>query len=353
VIALAAGVAGCAGGRAPAPRADGGTGQVASVAAARDRERMTGLAAARARQPASGGYRIGPDDLLDVRIPDLLDTPAVEPARGDGGLAAVAGAPTFAQGVRVSGNGDVTLPYLGQLRADGLTPAELERDVAARLVERGILRAPQVTVSVVEYRSRVVAVVGAVERPGVFPLTRPGATISDLVWAAGGPSKDAGRVVQFTPADDGAGEGRAPMRLDLVELLDGAGNGRPAAALPVRPGDVISVAPAGSVTVQGWVEKPGAYPVTRGLSLTGAVAAAGGPLFPADRHRATLRRAVGGEEQRVVADLDAIASGETRDVPVTDGDVVDVPASNARLVPWGVWRAVSDVFRLGGSIFLF
>src|SRR5436853_570229 len=83
-------------------------------------------------------------------------------------------AKTVAQGARVSGNGDVTLPYLGQVRADGLTPDQLGRDIASRLVARGILKRPQVSVNVVEYRSRVVAVVGAVERPGVFPTARPG-----------------------------------------------------------------------------------------------------------------------------------------------------------------------------------
>jgi len=321
----------------------------------RDRERLDRLVAERKQERGAGGYRIGPDDLLEIRIPDLIDVPSSVGTRADGGTAPIAGAPIFAQGVRVSASGDVTLPLLGQVRADGLTPTELEQDIARRLMQRSILRAPQVNVTVVEYRSHVVAVVGAVEKPGTFPVTRPGATVSDLIWAAGGPSKDAGRVVQLMPADgatQGAGAQREPIRLDLETLVHaGAAN---AVAIPVRPGDVISVGPAGNVTVEGWVEKPGSYPVTRGLSLSGAVAAAGGPTFPADRGHARVQRVLAtGEQQQYTVDLDAVSKGEAQDLVVTDGDVVRIPASRARLVPWGFWTVAKELVRVGGNVLLF
>jgi hypothetical protein len=94
--------------------------------------------------------------------------------------------------------------------------------------------------------------------------------------------------------------------------------------------------------------------VTRGLRLSGAVAAAGGPSFPADRQHAEVLRVVGsGEQQKFVVDLDAVAAGGTNDVAMIDGDVVRIPASNVRLVPWGLWNAVTTVFRVGGSVLLF
>jgi polysaccharide biosynthesis/export protein len=345
-------------GGAPNRAAQQAAGTPDGVMDVRDRARLDALVAARTRERESEGYRIGPDDLLDVRIPDLIDAAPAPIAAARTGEATTGGSATgaaaYGQTVRVPASGDITLPLLGAVHADGLTPAALEHEIARRLVARGILRSPQVSVSVIEYRGRVAAVVGAVEHPGVFPVTRSHGTVSDFIWSAGGPNKDAGRVVEFTPArDGGSGGGSEPIRLDLEQLLHpGRHGGLPSP--PVRAGDVISVSPAGSVLVEGWVDKPGAYPVTRGLSLSGAVAAAGGATFPADRHRATVKRVVdGGQPELMTVDLDAVSNGNAPDVVVTDGDVVKLPASPPRLVGWSVWSLARDVLRVFGSVALF
>ena len=498
-----------------------------------DRQRLAALSAERAAAPSgqgtTDGYRIGPDDMLDVRIPDLLGTGSpttVVPPGLAGTPGWVAAAPIFQQGVRVSASGDVNLPVLGIVRAQGLTPHELEAEIARRLVAAGILRAPQVSVLVAEYRSRVVAVIGSVERPGLYPVTRPGATIADLVWAAGGPSKDAGRLVQFSPApavdavsgspnamgsgpadsvidyaratncaatdavsdprggplavvgvdsqpntsghvvairlsrvpagihsftlqdpprlvidfDRPTAEPRlpvqtfaltagnvmqvraltrprgtlrtvldfrdgiaghqvrcdgatiiaeiaestrgvlsdappagadsaesaadkppliaespsAPIRIDLALLLPAAGRNASVLNPQVRQGDVISLAPAGSVQVDGWVERPGSYPLTRNLTLSGALAAAGGTNFATDRSRVAVKRAIApGQQRTFTVDVAAVAAGRAVDVPIIDGDVVYAPASSARVVPWGIWNFVTTIFRVGASVVAF
>ena len=255
----------------------------------------------------------------------------------------------------------MSLPLIGPVHAEGLTPTQLEAEIARRLVKEGILREPQVNVQIAEYRSRVVAVVGSVERPGPYPLTRPRATLADVIWAAGGPNKEAGRVVEFvpaagtapSPAEDGA-QASAPIRVDLEVLLHATADHGGGLNPRVRPGDVITVAPAGSVLVDGWIEKPGSYPVTRGLTLSGAIAAAGGYLFPADRSHATVKRVLGpGEERSFTIDLGAVAQGRAGDVPITDGDVVRVPASTIRLLPWGVYSLARGLVYVGGSVPLF
>jgi len=180
------------------------------------------------------------------------------------------------------------------------------------------------------------------------------------VWAAGGPNKDAGRVVEFVPARAAASEGAGPtlagtpIRLDLEILLHATGSDALAVNPPVRPGDVISLAPGGSVLVDGWVDKPGSYPVTRGLTVGGAIAAAGGQLFPADRHRTIVKRLVApGEQRSFTVDLEAVAEGEAADLPLADGDVVRLPAAPTRLLPWGFWTIAREMVHVGGSVLLF
>jgi polysaccharide export outer membrane protein len=325
---------------------------VGELITARDRARLTEVATARASSSPDNGYRIGPDDLLDVRIPDLLDAQSAGARVTQGEPQAVAQAPLFQQGLRVGADGKVTVPLVGPIRAEGLTATELEQAIAQRLVSAGILRAPQVSVLIAEYRSRVVAVIGSVERPGLYPLTRPGATLADLVWAAGGPNREAGRVVEFVPAEE-AQRDRSPIHLDLETLLSRAPDGTAPSPL-ARAGDVISLQPAGSVLVDGWVEKPGSYPATRGLTVSGAVAAAGGHSFPANRRRALVKRQLGsGEDQSFTIDLEAVERGEAQDLPLRDGDVVRLPPTYARLIPYGVWTVAREVVHVGGSVPLF
>ncbi len=124
--------------------------------------------------------------------------------------------------------------------------------------------------------------------------------------------------------------------------------------LPVRPGDIIMVPDSGQVLVEGWVGKPGSYQITPGLTVLGAVAAAGGPLFAADPN--TVRVARNGRDGGKIlftADLEKIKRGEQLDVSVQEGDVVEVTSSTPKLFPYGVYRFFSSIFHIGAGIPLF
>ena len=99
-------------------------------------------------QATSGAYRIGAADMLDItvfKVPDLSKT------------------------VQVSETGAINLPLVGEVRAEGKTTQELERDLTAKLGAT-YLQNPQVTVLVKENNSQRVTIQGAVEKPGVYPV---------------------------------------------------------------------------------------------------------------------------------------------------------------------------------------
>src|SRR5882672_7496896 len=91
---------------------------------------------------------------------------------------------------RVSGSGDLTLPMIGTLRAAGLTVGQLESDVAAAL--RKYIRNPKVAISVTEFHSQPVSVIGAVTTPGIVQLQGK-KTLVEVLSMAGGLRNDSGQ----------------------------------------------------------------------------------------------------------------------------------------------------------------
>ncbi|HEX4209489.1 MAG TPA: SLBB domain-containing protein, partial [Candidatus Binataceae bacterium] len=114
--------------------------------------------------------------------------------------------------------------------------------------------------------------------------------------------------------------------------------------LPVRPGDVIVVPGGGNVMVVGWVQQPGYFQVGSGLTVLGAIGAAGGPMYAADTHNVTLiRSSVTGGKSTIVIDMDKVTHGEVEDIPVKANDVIDVPYSNLRIGPYVFYSIVSKI----------
>ena len=108
-------------------------------------------------------YRIGPEDLLEISVfeDEKLN-----------------------KTVRVSSQGNISLPLLGILRVKGLTANELEKEIRDLLAEK-YFQDPHVSVFIKEYRNQRISVMGAVEKPGVFDVTGQ-KTILDLLAMAGG-----------------------------------------------------------------------------------------------------------------------------------------------------------------------
>jgi hypothetical protein len=155
-----------------------------------------------------------------------------------------------------------------------------------------------------------------------------------------------------TPPSSGILKQTEPLVLDLQNLARG-GN-QIYLSLPARPGDVIIVPVSGQVLVQGWVDKPGPYKITSGLTVLGAVAAAGGPLYPADTNAVQIiRSGKHGDSITYTVDLEQIKRGEMPDHSVQEGDVIDVVSSKAKLVPYGIYRFFSSLLHIGATVPLY
>lgn len=315
-----------------------------------DMTTLTQLWEKRTRESSLEDYPLGAGDVLEISVPSLDEIQ------------------TFS--ARITGDGTITLPLVGLVHAAQLTEGQL-RDEIRRRLEAKYMKDPQVNVFVREYRSRQVAVTGAVQKPGLYNLTNGTNTVLDLIGEAGGMMSDASPRVLLFPAESAA-KGAMPSPTAMVAFSKGPnsqlvpkpepvvinlqslsqGGGQIYLTLPVRPGDVLMVPPGGEVLVEGWVEKPGSYKITPGLTLLGTVVAAGGPHFAADSSAVELIRAKkDGGKISFVADLDKIKRGEVQDIPVQEGDIIAMPSSPVKVGPYGVYSFISNMVRVGASIY--
>ena len=107
------------------------------------------------------------------------------------------------EAVQVGVGGGISLPMLGTIPAAGMTSKSLEQDITRRLANVG-LKAPMVSVNIVEYASHLVTVEGSVEQPGVYAF-QPGSRLSAAVAMAGGAARTAKRdqVAVFRETEGG------------------------------------------------------------------------------------------------------------------------------------------------------
>jgi polysaccharide export outer membrane protein len=257
---------------------------------------------------ASPDYRIGPEDLLQITLFNVPEAEAgVTPRRTE---------------VRVSQEGVVTLPLLGDLHVRGMTPGGLERLLRGRY-ER-YLHNPAVGVRVLEYRAQRVSVIGAVQRPGVFQLSGP-STVADLLAMAGGVTTSASSQVHLFRQSP---EGRQSYIINLWSLARDGG----LTNLAVQPGDVLSIPQAGMFFVDGAVRRPGSYPLSRRYSLTQVLVAAGGVNEELAKTSAIaiFRHQGDAEVEKIPVDLSEIRAGKAKDPQIEAEDVIVVPMSTPK-----------------------
>jgi polysaccharide biosynthesis/export protein len=277
------------------------------------------LVAASLQTPAStADYRLGAEDLLEITLFNV-------PESGAGIISRRAE-------MRVTQEGMITLPLLGDIPVAGLTTSALEQTLRQRYDE--YLYNPQVGVQVKEYRSQRISVVGAVRNAGVFQLTGP-KTLVDLLAMAGGISERAGKQVHIYRQ---RGEGRETYVVNLLALASSPG----LVNMPVQPGDVINVPEAGNFFVDGAIGKPGSYPLTQPYTLTQALAVAGGVNtdLSDESNVAIFRRRDSVEANKISVNLKEILAGRASDPQIEPDDVIVMPINSSK---WLLKRFIGTI----------
>jgi polysaccharide biosynthesis/export protein len=199
---------------------------------------------------------------------------------------------------RVDGEGRITYPFIGVMKVGGLTPAEVEQAIAAGLEQKNVLRRPQVSVSLLSYRSQQIAVLGHVNRPGPYVLDMD-YTVSGALAQAGGVGPSGAETAVLSRIEAGVVRN---IEVDLVQMF------RPGATraqdVRVLPGDVIFVHRAPAFYIYGEVQRPGMQRLERDMTVMQALSASGG-LTPRGTERGLriTRRADDGTLTTIEVDL--------------------------------------------------
>jgi polysaccharide export outer membrane protein len=240
---------------------------------------------------------------------------------------------------RVEANGEVDLPLVGRVQAADLTVKEFELELNQRLKKFYI--DPQIAVTIEEFRSQPVSVIGAVGNPGVQQL-QGRKCLLEILSLAGGIRPDAGPTVKITrqrkygviPLPDAkvSGGDASVAELDLKKLLAARD---PAENIIIQPYDVISVPRDEAIFIVGCVKKAGEFAVGGRNSLTvlEALSLAQGLDFRAAAKHARILRNSGSTNAgrvEIPVNLQKILDGKAPDVPLQADDILFVPNSAAK-----------------------
>jgi polysaccharide biosynthesis/export protein len=251
-------------------------------------------------------YTIGPKDLLDIKVQDVPELASLS--------------------VRVSEDGSITLPLAGNIKIAGLTKDGVEGLIAKTLVDKRLVRNPQVSVFIREYESQIVSLIGAVTKPGTYQLVGR-LTLLDIISRAGGFTDKASNEIFVLR--EGREAAAATLKIDLEDLTV---KGNQKLNIPLQAGDVINIPIDEMITifVFGAVKNPGAIQVrkSRRINIVQAIAQAGGIAESGRYSGITVKRALkNGKEENLVVDLKDIINGKKPNVPLQEGDVVFVKES--------------------------
>lgn len=294
-----------------------------------------------------GPYRVGPGDVLDIVVFEVeeLSRPAV-----------------------VTPEGTISVPLIGELPVQDQTTLEIEAGLKQRYGTR-YLRDPQISVSVKDFRSQPVSVVGAVKEPGVYQLQGE-RRLLEVLAMAGGFTEETGETIAINRGG-AASEETAVARMDLLgsavgrhdfstgsdelvvsvrELLTSKAGGE--ANPVVEPHDVIRVSKAGVVYVMGAVEKPGGFVIKdqERMTVLRAISLASGFGEYSSPQKSRVIRQSAGNKQEILIRIKDVIEGKEPDLDLEANDILYIPDSRAKSV---LSRSVEAMIQVGTGVAIF
>jgi len=254
-------------------------------------------------QDASGDYRIGSKDLLEIRV---LEIPELNVER------------------RVNDSGTIDLPLVGPVAVAGKTAPEAQDQLEQILRGKYVNRA-NVSIVVKEFASKPVSVVGSVAKPGSLSISGNWYLLQ-AISAAGGLDPTAGRkIFVLRRSDNGLSDVLEIKRDDLLQASTVTWN------IPIFAGDVVNIPPRTIVKVfcLGEVRNPGAleFDADDRITLLSVIAKAGGLTDRASKGILIKRRGADGKDIEMRVNYKAVIAGKEVDPTLKADDVVVVSES--------------------------
>jgi polysaccharide export outer membrane protein len=237
----------------------------------------------------------------------------------------------------VSGQGMINVPFIGPVKAEGLTIPQLEDLITKPLAEEYFVD-PEVNIQIKEYHSLQYYISGAVKTPGLYEMTSE-ASLMELIAKAGGVLPERGNVAYILRESTNSmakGEdieslmsSREPIKVDLKSLLD---KGDMTYNILLKSGDVVYIPlekalnlAESNIYVEGEVKKPGVYSYQPGLTALNACIMAGGfGDFAAPNRTKIIRNTENGPEV-IRINLNDVKEGRIPDIELQPGDRINVP----------------------------
>lgn len=243
---------------------------------------------------------IGPGDQLHIQV---FDTPEME------------------QMPRVTDAGTIPLLFVGDVHVAGMTPGDAAHEIEEALKAKGLMLHPQVAITVQQYATQNVYVMGQVTTPGAYPITTP-TTVVDVLALAGGLTDPADRHITIERHSDPSQK----VSYFLSNRSDEALNND----VLVYPGDTVLVPKAGIVYVLGDVGRPGGYPMTTNdsqMTVLQALAMAGSANKTAVLSKVKLVRHTPRGPQEVNVAIASMQKGKEPDIQMQPDDILYIPSS--------------------------